>query len=70
MNVKVYVRNGYCEGSVSADAEDEDHEDYEAAVDEMVAKLAELVSEAADRYAAVPPRPARDRVEDNTGPDA
>jgi hypothetical protein len=52
--VKMHLTTGFREVFVSADGEDE------ASVDDMTARLAELVSRAADRYTAPPhPEPPR-----------
>jgi hypothetical protein len=51
LSVKLHLTTGRREVIVSGDEEDE------ASVDDMAARLAELVTQAADRYTAPPPEP-------------
>jgi hypothetical protein len=56
----MYIRDGSCEALVSANTEDE------ASADRMITQLAELVRQAADRYAAAHPQPARNEAEEES----
>ena len=60
LSVKMHLTTDRREVFVSADAEDK------ASVDDMTAQLAELVRQAADRYAAARPQPAQDEAEEES----